>query len=71
MKTFRQVDAEEYGSESGETFRREHGKTPNGNPLNGSWVYRDKDGKFIDSDWYRHDLAERNDIELLQWFWPQ
>ena len=44
--------------------KREHGLTPNGNPLNGKWVYR-KNGEFIDYDQYRNDLFER-----LNLFYP-
>lgn len=29
------------------------------------WVYRDMDGDIIDSDNFRYDLAERNDIKLV------
>ena len=39
-------------------------KTPNGNKLNGRWGLI-KDGKLIDFDQYRNDLAERNDIKLV------
>jgi hypothetical protein len=45
-------------------IRRENGKTPNGNLLNNKWVLRNKDGKFIDFDQYRNDLAERNNMKL-------
>lgn len=51
-----------YQADNGYTMRREHGLTPNGNPLNGRWVLRDADGKFIDFDQYRHDLIEHNNF---------
>ncbi len=44
-------------------MQREYGKTPNGNNMNGRWVLR-HDGDMLDFDQYRHDLAERNNIEL-------
>lgn len=31
------------------------------------WVLRDSSGKFIDKDQYRYDLAERNNIRLLEY----
>jgi hypothetical protein len=54
-----------YTGPANETMAREYGKTPNGNNVGGKWVLRDMNGTFIDSDQYRHDLAERNDIELV------
>lgn len=47
------------------TMQRGYGKSPNGNNLYLKWVLRDNTGKFIDFDTYRHDLAERNDIRLV------
>lgn len=44
---------------------REDGKTPNGNEIGRRWVLRDSFGKWIDFDTYRYDLAERNNIVLL------
>lgn len=56
-----------YTCEDGSTFAREDGTlTPNGNRLTGQWVLRDDTGKFIDFDKYRHDLAERENIELVR-----
>lgn len=42
--------------------RREHGKTPQGNELNGRWVLRDSEGNWIDHDQYRSDLFSRHGI---------
>lgn len=55
------------GKYTGEQFTlaREHGKTPNGNELNGRWVLRDAKGEWVDFDQYRHDLAARYDLELI------
>lgn len=64
---FRSVNhGNEYKSEEGCTVKREYGKTPNGNDFNGNWVYRDIKGTLIDFDQYRNDLAERNNIELME-----
>lgn len=49
-----------YVTEDGGTVKREEGLTPNGNPINGRWVYRDATGTFIDVDQYRHDLFEHH-----------
>jgi len=65
MKLLKVKDNESYKSDvDGTTMRRENGLTPNGNQLNEKWVLRDADGKMVDFDQYRHDLAERNDIKL-------
>jgi hypothetical protein len=45
----------------GYTLKREYGKTPNGNDLNGKWVLR-IGGVFVDFDQYRSDLIERNTL---------
>ena len=60
-----EFDNSEYISYDGYCMRREYGDTPNGNPMNGRWVFRGKQGQLIDFDQYRHDLAERNNIELI------
>lgn len=57
-------DAHGYKFANGFKIRREEGKTPNGNPINGRWVLRDQKDKFIDVDQYRHDLASRHKINL-------
>lgn len=49
----------------GFVIRREYGKTPNGNDLNGNWVLR-KNGEFVDFDRYRLDLEERNHMVLVE-----
>ena len=59
------MEKSEYQLDDGRTFRREYGMTPNGNKLTGKWVLRDNKGKFIDFDAYRHDLANRHNIDLI------
>jgi hypothetical protein len=60
-----QVSENEYKSECGVIVKREYDTlTPNGNKTNGRWVYRDKDDKFIDTDWNRSDLFERNELKV-------
>lgn len=54
-----------YESEEGFVMRREEGKTPNGNPIAGRWVLRDKAGAWVDFDQYRHDLAAQNGFDLI------
>ncbi len=54
-------DETEYHGD-GMIMKREHGKTPNGDEIDGRWVLRMDDGTWIDFDQYRHDLAERNGI---------
>ena len=44
-------------SQSEYVLKREYGKTPNGNDVNGRWVLR-LDGTFLDFDRYRNDLIE-------------
>jgi len=46
------------------TIKRESGKSPNGNKFRHRWVLRENTGKFIDFDQFRHDLAERNKINI-------
>ena len=48
------------------SIKREYGKTPNGNYLEGRWVLRGHEGEYIDFDRYRSDLFERNNIESNQ-----
>lgn len=51
-------------------LKREHkGLTPNGNPLHGQWVLRNKMGDFLDIDTYRNDIAERHGLELVSQSW--
>jgi hypothetical protein len=59
------ISDDEYRGEDGTTLKREYGETPNGNPLNGRWVLRGPDGERIDFDQYRHDLASRYRLNLL------
>lgn len=47
--------------------RREHGQIPVYDypiDFNGRWVVRDRNGKYIDHDKYRHDLASRLPTEI-------
>lgn len=47
-------------------IKREYGKTPNGNDINGRWVFRDENNVIIDFDKYRHDLLERNNLKVIE-----
>lgn len=38
--------------------------TPNGNPMSGRWVLRNKYGIMIDFDTYVNDLADRHGLDL-------
>jgi hypothetical protein len=53
-----------YKSADGWEMKREWGKTPKGNDLNGNWVLRNPDGEFIDFDGFRSDLMERHDFDI-------
>lgn len=64
METLNQISQDQFRAEDGRTMAREHGSTPNGNPLSGRWVLRTADGAFLDFDQYRHDLAERNGLRF-------
>lgn len=58
--------SERYQSADGCTLARESDSlTPNGNPMNGRWAFRDQGGNLVDFDRYRNDLAERNDLKLV------
>ena len=46
------------------SLKREEGKTPNGNELDGKWVLRNNMGEFIDYSQYRNDLASQYKLEL-------
>ncbi len=64
------AELEEYRAEPNDegkswSLKREYGKTPNGNPINGFWVLRDPDGKFIDYDQSRNDLEFRRNLKLI------
>jgi hypothetical protein len=56
------LDTEWYSAADGRTIRREHGLSPNGNPLCGRWVLREADGTFVDYDQYRYDLFSMHDF---------
>ena len=64
----KEFSADEYyeSADGRYTVRREsRSKTPNGNPMNNRWAFRDTaDGGLIDFDKYRHDLFERNDLTI-------
>lgn len=56
----REVADDAYLADCGCTMRREHGKTPNGNSINGRWVLRDAAEGWVDFEQYRFDLMERH-----------
>jgi hypothetical protein len=45
--------------------REYHSRTPNNNQMGGRWVLRDENDVMIDFDQYRHDLADRQNLELI------
>jgi hypothetical protein len=46
---------------------REYGLSPVGNPYLGSWVLRKyRTGEYIDHDYNRNDLIERNQIKVQE-----
>lgn len=59
-----EVNDKLYRADDGRSMGREHGETPNGNPLGGRWVLRSAAGEFLDFDQYRHDLASRNGLRF-------
>lgn len=54
-----------YTSSMGWYMERGCGMTPDGNAMNGRWGLFDTNGQLIDFDQYRNDLAERNNLILL------
>lgn len=63
------MEDEEYRSKCGVVLKREYGKTPNGNLMNGRWVLRNPTGDMLGFDKYRHDLAEVHNLRLLNsWY---
>lgn len=58
-KFMRKLSEDKYESENRYTMQREYGETPNGNEVNGRWVLRNDQKKFIDYNQYRQDLAEK------------
>jgi len=58
------VSDTKYISENGWHMAREYGSSPSGSLLDGQWVLRDEFNGFVDFDRYRHDLAEKYNIEL-------
>lgn len=65
--TFVEIDDLHYKGIAGteHSLMRESGLSPNGNPFGNRWVLRDRLGQHVDHDQYRTDLAERNNITLL------
>lgn len=59
-----QTGPDNYLSDDGCVLRREYGLTPNGNPMNGCWVLRDKHGEMVGFNRYRNDLAEHYRLKL-------
>jgi len=62
---FTAVSETEYKAADGSTLKREYGKTPNGNDMNGRWVLRNPEGKFLTFDQYRSDIAEEYSLKLI------
>lgn len=59
------TDDDIYTFEDDSVIRRERETlTPNGNKMNGRWVYRSKDGTMLDYDQYINDLACRFKLDL-------
>lgn len=61
----KKINNNEYHTEDGGVIKREYGDTPNGNKLNGAWVYRDKDGKMLDWDRYLNDLIDHYSFKVI------
>lgn len=60
-----QLDDGTYTIPNAGTIKRENETlTPNGDPLNGRWAYRNTNGELVDFDKYINDLAERQNINL-------
>jgi hypothetical protein len=59
-RKMRQTCEDCYVSDGGFRMQREHGLTPQGNPVAGRWVLRGPEGEWIDHDQYRHDLLPRH-----------
>ncbi|MNV60770.1 hypothetical protein D3C71_1532450 [compost metagenome] len=54
-------------TDGSKAIAREYGVSPNGNPYKGAWVLREfNTGKYLDHDYNRHDLFERNKIKILE-----
>lgn len=64
VRRMRAVSPDKYEGADGYVLQREYGLTPNGNPMNGRWVLRDGEGRMLDFDRYRSDLAERFQLKL-------
>jgi hypothetical protein len=55
---------EEYVSATGHTMKREYGtKTPNGNKMDGHWVVRDKNKRFVDFHTHSNDLIDKHGLK--------
>lgn len=59
-----QASPDKYESSDGYVLQREYGMTPNGNPMGGRWALRSADGRLLDFDRYRNDVAERHQLTL-------
>ena len=68
---WKQINDNCYTSSDGETIDGETIKREYWISFRWIWVYRNVNGKYIDSDRYRHDLFERNNIkiekEIITW----
>ena len=53
-----------YSSKDGFVMKREYGTLRNGNDIGGRWVLRDSQGEMLAVDQYRHDLADRFNLNL-------
>lgn len=62
----KKISENSYISSQGLSIHREYGKTPNGNDMSGRWVLRDSKNNMIDFDQYRNDLADRNNLILIE-----
>jgi hypothetical protein len=50
---------------NGYTMKREYGLTPNGDDcLDGKWVLRDENDKFLDFNTNRNDLADKFNLRI-------
>lgn len=58
------ISESEYKAADGSTLKREYGETPNGKTMNGRWVLRNSEGKFLTFDRYRNDIAEEYGLKL-------
>lgn len=62
--TLDQISLFEYRGDGLVLSREWNSKMPNGEPMSGWWVLRDAEGKMVDYDQYRNDIASRHDLTL-------